>query len=55
MFRISFCNFNVFSYLHFQEVSFAFFFNISSLSYTETIWFYQVDLISTVVMHQMTT
>ena len=55
MFRISFCNFNVFSYLHFQEDSFAFFFNISSLSYTETIWFYQVDLISTVVMHQMTT
>lgn len=31
MFRISFCNFNVFSYLHFQEDSFAFFFNISSL------------------------
>lgn len=55
MFRISFCNFNVFSYLHFQEDSFTFFFNISSLSYTETIWFYQVDLISTVVMHQMTT
>ena len=55
LFRISFWNFNIFSYFHFQEDSFAFFFNISSLSYTETIWFYQVDLISTVVMHQMTT